>query len=173
MGRIIDLTGQEYGRLTVLEYAGKTKDNKALWLCECECGNRKKIIGKDIRTGHTRSCGCLQRETAAQAQTIHGHRYERLHNIWAEMIQRCSNSNNANYKNWGGRGITVCSEWRESYEAFRTWALANGYNETAPRGQCTIDRIDNNGNYEPSNCRWVDMKVQRHNRRDTVSEGKT
>lgn len=163
-----DMSGERYGRLVVIERVG-TKNGNATWKCLCDCGNEKVIAGKCLRSGDTKSCGCLQlenlREQAHKGHSvIHGDAHSRLYEVWATMIQRCTNKNNKKYPDYGGRGITVCAEWKK-YEQFLAWAKANGYDENAPRGECTLDRIDNDKGYEPGNCRWVSMKVQSNNRR--------
>lgn len=158
------LQGRKFGRLTVIELQGTNHRRHNMWHCKCECGNEVNVSATDLITGHTRSCGCLMRETATETMTTHGKSKERLYTVWQGMIGRCNRPSLKCYKNYGGRGIEVCDEWRD-YEAFRQWALENGYDENAPRGQCTIDRIDVNGNYEPSNCRWVDAKTQAQNQR--------
>jgi len=162
----IDMIGKKFGSLTVVGRAGSTRFGCALWRCRCSCGIRscrKETIvkGSNLRSGFTRSCGC----NVGHGKT-HGRIGERLYGVWSEMRQRCLNPNNKNYSYYGGRGITVCAEW-DDYAKFREWALANGYNPVSPRGQCTIDRINNDGIYEPSNCRWIDTKTQNANRNFT------
>lgn len=151
MGHVVDLTGEKFGKLTAIEFAGIGAHKKALWLCECECGTRKIISSNALRRGATKSCGCSK----------HGESRTRLWNIWEGMRERCSIPTSSGYKNYGGRGITVCDEWRNSYSSFKKWALSNGY-----RDDLTIDRIDVNGNYEPGNCRWSTVKVQNENKRN-------
>lgn len=169
MGKILDLTGERYGRLVVVKEAEARKYGRIAWVCECECGKIVTVTGNDLRRGRTSSCGCYRRETATEHCkkdfTTHGETNSRLFRVWVNVKKRCYNPHYKGYKDYGGRGICICEEWRNSYEAFRIWALANGYDENAPRGQCTLDRINNNGNYEPANCRWVDMKTQAQNRR--------
>lgn len=154
-----DRTGMRFGRLVVTEYAGN-----AFWKCKCDCGNEIVVKGAQLDNGHTKSCGCYHRDQVSKAATTHGASKDRLYTVWQGMKGRCYDSSRANYKNYGGRGITICDEWLHDFAAFRDWAMANGYDPDAPHGKCTIDRIDVDGNYEPSNCRWVDMKVQSNNK---------
>lgn len=158
-----DITGQKFGRLTVVKRAG-TKDNRAMWLCRCECGNELIVEGHKLRSGNTKSCGCYQRDIARETQTKHNGSNSRLYGVWNGMVQRCTNKNNCSYKRYGARGIKVCDEWFD-FGTFQEWALANGYNPNAKRNECTLDRINNNGNYQPDNCRWIDIKKQCQNTR--------
>lgn len=173
---------QKHGRLTVIQKSEGRGPSK--WMCRCDCGNIVIVRQGDLVTGKTKSCGCLRAEkssaigkdtikaaiqAAAIIHTKHGGKKDRLYGIWRDMITRCNNVNCKAYKNYGGRGISVCNEWLNDYAAFREWAYSAGYDKTAPRGICTIDRIDVNGNYEPDNCRWVDMKVQANNKRKSRS----
>ena len=159
MGKFIDLTGQKFGRLMVIECAGRDKRGRAIWKCKCDCGN-EAIKGSDrLIRGITQSCGCLHTERTRQANTRHGLTHTRLFNIWSGMRKRCYNSNCHAYKDYGGRGITISEEWND-FITFKDWALTHGYDNNL-----TIDRKDVNGNYEPSNCRWATMKVQSNNTR--------
>lgn len=157
MGKCIDLTGQKFGRLTVIGRAESTNYNSK-WLCVCECGNNATVFGMSLKSGKTKSCGCLQKEIRIKKATTHGMSGTRIHQEWLTMKYRCLNEKSTRYYRYGGRGITVCDEWLNDFQTFYDWAMANGYNDTL-----TIDRIDVNGNYEPSNCRWVDVGVQNNN----------
>lgn len=164
-GRVVDLTGQRFGRWTVIRREGSNTHYSAMWFCRCDCGTERVINGADLRCGHTKSCGCLKYEINVKRMTTHGGSRSRLHSVWTDMKQRCYNPNEPSYPGYGGRGIKVCDDWRDSFESFQAWALQTGYDENAPYGVCTLDRINVNGNYEPSNCRWVSAKVQAGNRR--------
>lgn len=158
MGRkISDLIGKKYGRLTVIEYHGLNNRGKSMWKCRCECGNTSVVLGNRLTSGHTKSCGCYSVELTKDRFTTHGMSNTRLYQIWQGMLKRCNNEKSPIYKHYGERGIRVCDEWR-GFEEFCNWAIHNGYSETL-----TLDRIDNNGNYSPNNCRWVDMKTQERN----------
>lgn len=162
MSALKDLTGQRFGRRTVISRAGSDRRGCATWLCVCDCGSESVVTGAELRKNHSGSCGCMRRDRL----TVHSKRKTRLYKVWEGMKTRCYNPSHMAYKRYGGRGITVCVEWCNDFQAFYEWAMANGYDENAPIGQCTIDRIDNDKGYSPDNCRWVDMKTQRHNRSD-------
>lgn len=160
-----NLQGKRYGRLLVLEKTDMRKGRRIVWKCQCDCGNITYVPGSDLISGHTQSCGCLMVDTVTKMFTKHSMTKTRLHTVWSGMKARCNNKNHDSYHNYGGRGIRVCEEWINDFNAFYEWAIQNGYDENAKQGECTIDRIDNDGNYEPFNCRWVDMKTQAKNTR--------
>ena len=149
--------GKRYGRLTVIDVSEK---GIRKFKCRCDCGNIYFATPCNLENGSEKSCGCLQREISENAFS-----HERLYHVWQNMKRRCYSSNNKNYHNYGGRGIAVCDEWKNSYIAFKNWANSSGYDETAQFGECTIDRIDVNGNYEPQNCRWITNIEQQKNKR--------
>lgn len=166
-GQFLDLTGQRFGRLVALDRVGAVGSH-SMWRCKCDCGNEVVSSVSNLRNGHTRSCGCLVADATREAKTRHGEAAKgksRLYRVWKSMRQRCYLKTSKAFKWYGALGVEVCQEWRDSYDAFRAWAFKNGYDPEAPRGECTIDRIDCRGNYEPSNCRWVDMKTQARNKR--------
>ena len=161
-----DLTGKRFGRLTVIGVEDNGK-RQTYYACQCDCGNVKVIRADALVGGCTVSCGCKKKEQDRINLTAnHSHKMSgtRLYNIWSGLKGRCNNPNDPRYDRYGGRGISVCDEWNTSFQSFYDWAISNGYSE-----ELTIDRIDNDGNYEPSNCRWSTNKEQCNNRATNIN----
>lgn len=160
-----DLTGQRFGRLTVIGVDDR-ETRKTYFYCKCDCGKVKSIRSDSLLAGTIRSCGCLKAEQdRINLEANHKHKmsHTRSYEIWQGMKGRCYNPHDARYDRYGGRGIKVCEEWRENFSAFYDWALANGYSD-----DLTIDRIDNDKDYTPENCRWADTKTQSRNRASNI-----
>lgn len=175
MGKILNLTGQQFGKLTALSWTGKSSPGGGrIWLCQCECGSFREVSAHNLRTlrGGIKACeGCAMKaslanrekftkETLPQQTNV---RRERLHGIWQTMKSRCYNPSFIAYPNYGGRGIRVCEEWSSSYQAFKGWAFASGYTD-----EMTIERKNVNGDYTPDNCMWIKLRQQFFNRRNTL-----
>lgn len=157
------MIGEKYGKLTVLKLDKERSGKRKYYICQCDCGNLKSVRDDCLKSGNTKSCGCLIKEINSSKTQ---HTKEKLYYVWAGMKSRCNNPNANGYEDYGGRGITVCDEWNgeHDYINFKIWAMNNGYEEGL-----SIDRIDVNGNYEPNNCRWVTQKIQTRNMRNNLN----
>lgn len=158
-----DLTGQKFGRLTVISrsepHISKGGFVIVQWNCQCECGKICTVKSQSLTTGKTKSCGCLARELTSKRSRTHNKTHSRLFNIWSNMKGRCYNKNNQKYYRYGARNITICDEWKDNFETFYEWSMNNGYAD-----DLSIDRINNDGNYEPSNCKWATNIEQANNK---------
>lgn len=165
MGKLKDLTGQRFGRLIVVELVGKDKEHRALWRCQCDCGNECIKSSKHLTPNGTKSCGCLISEVTIARSTTHEMSYTKIHQTWARMKQRCFDLNFIGYEYYGGRGITVCEEWCNDFQAF--FDYVSKLEHFGEEGY-SLDRINVNGNYEPGNVRWATAKEQARNKRTTI-----
>ena len=163
MTRRIELKGRRFGRLLVKKWKPGSGANHGGWLCVCDCGNTVIEQSTDLVRGKVNSCGCLRREVTGNNRRTHGECKTRLYRTWSGMKQRCTNPKRKSYRDYGARGIKVCPEWSNSFQQFEMWAKSSGYSDTL-----TIDRINPDGNYEPSNCRWVNKTQQARNVRNNI-----
>lgn len=157
-----DITGRRFGRLTAVRRA-PNDGRRTMWHCKCECGNDVVVRAENLKSGNTKSCGCIERDFPNA--TKHGMSKTRLAAVYNAMKQRCYNENSSGYYLYGGRGIKVCDEWLQDKTAFFDWAIANGYDDSSPQTECSLDRVDVNAGYSPENCRWVDSYTQANNTR--------
>lgn len=160
MNKALELSGKTFGKLTVIKRIPNVRKGTR-WLCRCSCGNYVEVDGCHLRNGGVKSCGCILKEQKWNIK--HNMSKTRLYEIWRSMKRRCLDKNLINYKNYGGRGIIVCVEWKDDFKNFYEWAIKNGYKENL-----SIDRKDVNGNYCPENCRWADSLTQANNKRTNV-----
>jgi len=168
MSALKNLIGQKFGRLTVIERAENDKFGRAQWLCKCDCGNTCVVLGKSLRRGLTQSCGCIHSEMVAsrnKENATHGMRGSKFYKKWTSLKSRCFNPNATGYERYGGRGITMYEPWINDFAAFLTYI--SQLEHFGEKG-FTLDRIENNGNYEPGNLRYADAKTQARNRRNNI-----
>ena len=159
--------GQKFGELVIIKLHHKKQyidkkgviRNREYYLCQCDCGNIKVIEKSQLTTGHTKSCGCLQKKITSKKHKTHGLSKNKIYFIWCSMKDRCYRQNSNDYLNYGGRGITICDEWKNDFKTFYQWAINNGYKEGL-----TIERINVNDNYKPSNCTWIENALQSKNK---------
>lgn len=159
MHKALDLTGKSFGRYVVLLREKNTPNGRTRWLCRCSCGTEKIVVGSDLTSGHTKSCGCLNLENVRKMHVKHGKTRTKVYNTWLNMKRRCYDKTNIGFRLYGERGISVCERWLESFENF--------YADMGdpPSSKHSLDRQNNNGNYEPNNCKWVTGSEQNNNTR--------
>lgn len=165
-----DITGKLFGLLTVVERVPNPKNSQSLWKCRCKCGNTTFVLKSHLKNGDTVSCGCYRRNRMKKDKhTIHGicidgnQNANRIYHIWNGMLSRCYNQKSHDWERYGGKGITICTEWKNDFPCFYKWAMANGY-----KSNLSIDRKDNSKGYSPNNCRWSTSKEQANNRSNNI-----
>ncbi len=166
MPPLVDLTSKRFGRLLVLRRGINDKNNNTRWICSCDCGQQSIVLSSNLIQKYSLSCGCMNKEKVIEASTKHGLYKHRLYSVWTTMLKRCCNKNYHQFHNYGGRGITVCNKWKNNFKIFYDWATTNGW-----KLGLQIDRINNDGNYTPSNCRFVTSRENCSNQRTNSKYG--